>query len=212
MSAVSGESGHIFADNSEFVVYTTDGHPDFQNPKRFVKIETVTFADRPAYMITADNVTPIVAGKHYLTIMNNLQVSQKRIRVQSIECYPKTLGTNNVVIQACVLYNGTTPTLPNGTTLSVLLFNKNNIPNPDPVANPTNHVVAKTGTTNVTFDATRAFGGKSFSLAAGSSQLLFNASAKASAIQLYPNDILTVFGTSSATAGTITTHLIFTLD
>jgi len=212
MSATNGETGHIFSDNSEFVVYSTNNHPDFQSPKRFVKMETVTFGDRPSYVITADNVSPVIAGKHLLTVMNNLQTSQNRIRVQSIECSPKTLGTNNVTIQLCVLFSPTTPTVPNGTTLPVNLFNRNNVPNPDPVANPNNTIVAKTNSTNVTFDANKIYGTKSFSLASGSSNLLFNASAKASAIQLYPNDILTVFETSSATAGTISTTLIFTVD
>src|SRR5688572_11823301 len=194
-------------DGKKLVVFETNQHPDFVGTSINVQ-ETLT-ADIPTYQAVADNVAP-AANKNILSIFNRL--ATKRIRIQEVYVYPRTLANHVVTLQ--LGYINTAPT--GGTDLSILKYAADY---PNNTASP-NDVLVKTGATVSIFQTPAPvtpfiLGGATFSVNTAGIYVVFSGSRNGSAIQLRPGglDGLTLQQTSgTGTTGSLTAHLVFTLD
>lgn len=193
----------LLPDGNRLVVFSTDRHPDFKGT--LVNIQEYVQADIPTYTVVADGISP-GANKNILSVFNNLTVSNKRIRIQEVYVYPKTFANHNITLQLC--YFSTVPTT--GTDISVNQHAADFDENPT-TAN--NRVIAKTGNTD-TVDLTKIFGGNTFSMNVAGTYIIFERKGNGSSIELRPGlDGLSLRQTAgTGTTGTMTTHLVFTLD
>ena len=188
-------------DTKKLIVFETNQHPDFQGT--IVNIQESLTADIPTYQAVADSVSPGL-NKNIIAIFNRL--STKRIRIQSIFVYPRTLANHTITLQ--VGYINSEPT--SGTDLSLI---KHAFDFPNNPAAP-NDVMAKAEATATPL-AGIIFGGSTFSVNVAGKHVLFEASRNSSALQLRPGglDGLVVRQTSGAgTTGSLTVHVVFTLD
>jgi hypothetical protein len=189
-------------DGKKLVVFETNQHPDFSGTS--INIQEVLQADIPTYQIVADNVSPAL-NKNILAIFNRL--ATKRIRIQEVIVYPKTLANHVITLQ--LGYINSVPT--GGTDLTLV---KHSADFPNNVAAP-NDVVAQTGAT-ATPISDIIFGGNTFSVNTAGTYIIFEkGKTNGSAIQLRPGglDGLVLRQTAgTGTTGTITAHMVFTLD
>lgn len=188
-------------DTKKLVVFETNQHPDFGST--VVNIQESLVADIPTYQVVADNISPAL-NKNILCIFNRLQT--KRIRIQSVFVYPRSLANHTVTLQ--LGYINTEPT--GGTDLS-LIKHAADFPN-----NPTapNDVMAKAEAT-VTPLAGIIFGGSTFSVNIAGKYPIFESTRNSSALQLRPgglDGIVVRQTTGSGTTGTLTVQVVFTLD
>lgn len=189
-------------DGKKLVVFETNQHPDFSGTS--INIQEVLNADIPTYSVVADNVSPAL-NKNILAIFNALPT--KRIRIQEVYVYPKSLANHVITLQLGYINSVAT----GGTDLPI---NKLAADFPTPPAAP-NTVIAQTGSTNSPV-AGVIFGGSTFSVNVAGTYIIFEKSRNnGSAIQLRPAGVdgLVLRQTAgSGTTGTITAHLVFTLD
>lgn len=189
-------------DGKRLVVYETDQHPDFSGTS--INIQETLNADIPTYQIVADNIAP-AANKNILSVFNRL--STKRVRIQQVYVYPRTLANHTITLQ--LLYINTLPT--GGTDISLLKHSADFPSNP---AAP-NDLVAKSEATVTPVAGVNPFGGSTFSVNVAGSYVIFESKRNGSALQLRPGglDGLTLRQvTGTGTTGTISAHLILTLD
>jgi hypothetical protein len=189
-------------DGKKLVVFETNQHPDFNGTS--INVQEVLQADIPTYCAVADDVAPAL-NKNIISIFNNLPT--KRIRIQEVYVYPKTLANHVVTLQ--LGYISSNPTT-GGSAISIQKLAAdfpNNPPSP-------NGVEVRTGATGVTPIAGIIFGGSTFSVNTAGTYIIFEKSKNGSAIQLRPTlDGLVLRQTAgSGTTGTLTAHIIFTLD
>lgn len=188
-------------DGKKLVIFETNQHPDF--PATSVNVQESLTADIPTYQVVADSISPGL-NKNIICIFNRL--ATKRIRIQSVFVYPRTLANHTVTLQ--LGYINTLPT--GGTDLS---FVKHAFDFPNNPAAP-NDVVAKAEAT-ATPIAGVIFGGSTFSVNTAGKYPIFEASRNGSALQLRPGglDGITLRQTTgTGTTGTLTAHVVFTLD
>lgn len=188
-------------DGKKLVVYETNQHPDFSGTS--INIQEVLNADIPTYQIVADNIAPAL-NKNILAIFNRL--ATKRIRIQEVYVYPRTLANHVITLQ--LGYINAVPT--GGTDLPLI---KHSADFPNNAASP-NDVVAKAEATASPI-AGQIFGGSTFSVNTAGTYIIFSKTGNGSALQLRAGglDGLVLRQTVGAgTTGTITAHLVFTLD
>jgi hypothetical protein len=189
-------------DGKKLVVFETNQHPDFVGTS--INVQEVLNADIPTYCAVADDVSPAL-NKNIISIFNNLP--SKRIRIQEVYVYPKSLANHIITLQ--LGYINTNPTT-GGTTINIQRFAADFPANP---ASP-NGVEVRTGATGITPTAGVIFGGSTFSVNTAGTYVIFEKARNGSAIQLRPTlDGLVLRQTAgSGTTGTIAAHIIFTLD
>ena len=187
-------------DGTKIIVFTTDQHPDFLG--QTVNINETLVADIPTYTAVADNVAPAL-NKNIITLFNNLPT--KRVRVQEVYVYPRTQAANVITLQ--LGYISTRPT--DGTAITI---NKFAADFPTPPASP-NTVESKTNPT-ATPTAGILFGGQTFSLNTPDKYTIFESRRNSSALQLRPtlDGICLRQTTGAGRSGTLTAHVVFTLD
>jgi hypothetical protein len=189
-------------DGNKFVVFETNQHPDFLGTS--INIQEVLDADIPTYQIVADGITPAL-NKNILSVFNRL--ATKRIRIQEVYVYPKALANHVVTLQ--LMYINTLPT--GGTDLSLV---KHSADFPNNIAAP-NDVVAKAEATATPFSPNIIFGGSTFSVNTAGTYVIFEKTRNGSALQLRSGGVdgLVLRQTVGAgTTGTLTAHMVFTLD
>lgn len=188
-------------DTKKLVVFETNQHPDFLTTS--INIQENLDADIPTYQIVADNIAPAL-NKNILCIFNRL--ATKRIRIQEVSVYPRSLANHVVTLQL-----GYINTLPTGGTDLPLIKHSYDFPNnPD----PPNDLIAKSEAT-VTPVAGFIFGGVTFSVNTAGKYTIFKPERNSSALQLRAGglDGLVVRQvTGSGTTGTLTANMVFTLD
>src|SRR5215211_2381036 len=81
-------------DGKKLVVFETNQHPDFSGTS--INIQETLSADIPTYCAVADDVAPAL-NKNIISIFNN--VASKRIRIQEVYVYPKSLANHVVTLQ-----------------------------------------------------------------------------------------------------------------
>lgn len=188
-------------DGKKLVVFETNQHPDFSGTS--INVQEVLNADIPTYCTVADNIAPAL-NKNIISVFNSLPT--KRIRIQQVYVYPRTLANHVITLQ--LGYINSTPT--GGTTIDVQRLAADF---PAPPAEP-DTVIAKTGNTNTPV-AGVIFGGSTFSVNTAGTYIIFEKGKNGSAIQLRPtglDGIVLRQTAGSGTTGTITAHVIFTLD
>lgn len=188
-------------DTKKLVVFETNQHPDF--PATSVNIQETLIADIPTYTVVADNISPAL-NKNIISIFNNL--ATKRIRIQEVYVYPRTAANNNITLQ--LGYINSAPT--GGTDLNISRFAADfNAPPAAP-----NNVVAQSENTSPNPVANTIFGGITFNLNAAGTHIIFEKKSNYSALQLRPNgqDGITVRQVVGSSTGSISVHVVFTLD
>jgi hypothetical protein len=188
-------------DGKKLVVFETNQHPDFSGTS--INIQETLSADIPTYCAVADNVAPAL-NKNIITLFNNLPT--KRIRIQEVFVYPRSLANHVITLQ--LGYINSTPT--GGTSVDI---NRLAADFPAPPS-PPNTIIAATGAT-ATPVSNILFGGNTFSVNTAGTYIIYEKGKNGSAIQLRPNgqDGIVLRQTSGAgTTGTITAHVVFTLD
>lgn len=188
-------------DGKKLVVFETNQHPDFSGTS--INVQETLGADIPTYSVVADNIAPAL-NKNILSIFNSLPT--KRIRIQQVYVYPKTLANHVITLQLGYIDSVAT----GGTNLTI---NRLAADFPTPPAAP-NTVIAQTGSTNTPV-ANILFGGATFSVNVAGVYNIFQKSTNGSAIQLRAGglDGLVLRQTAGAgTTGTLSVHLVFTLD
>lgn len=196
-----------FPDGSKVVMFSTDQHPDF--PSEIVNIQENLQSDIATYTVVADNISPAL-NKNILSVFNNLPLPPsplaRKIRIQDIFVYPRSLANHTVTLQ--VGYINSVPT--GGTDIDI---QKHAADYANPPALP-DTVVAQTGNTLPNPIAGIIFGGSTFSVNVAGKHTLFEAKRNSSALVLRPNlDGITVRQvTGTGTTGTLTVHLVLTLD
>lgn len=188
-------------DGKKLIVFETNQHPDF--PATTVNVQETLTADIPTYQVVADNIAPAL-NKNILSIFNRLQT--KRIRIQSVFVYPRSLANHTVTLQ--LGYINAEPT--GGTDLTLV---KHAFDFPNNPAAP-DDVVAKAEAT-ATPIAGIIFGGSTFSVNTAGKYSIFEASRNSSALQLRAgglDGIVLRQVTGAGTTGTLTAHVVFTLD
>ena len=187
-------------DGKKLVVFETNQHPDFTGTS--INIQEILHADIPTYCAVADNIAPAL-NKNIISIFNNLPT--KRIRVQEVYVYPKTLANHVVTLQ--LGYINANPT--GGTAVDITRYAADF---PAPPAEP-DTILTMTGAT-ATPVAGLIFGGSTFSVNTAGTYIIFEKSRNGSSIQLRPTlDGLTLRQTAgSGTTGGLTAHIVFTLD
>ena len=188
-------------DGKKMVVFETNQHPDF--PGTSINVQEVLNADIPTYCAVADDIAPAL-NKNIISIFNN--VPTKRIRIQQVYVYPKTLANHVITLQ--LGYINTNP-VTGGTAITVQKLSADFPNNPT----PPNGIEVRTGAT-ATPTPGIVFGGTTFSVNTAGNYTIFEKAKNGSAIQLRPTlDGLVIRQTAGAgTTGTITAHIIFTLD
>ncbi len=188
-------------DSKKLIIFETNQHPDFSGT--VVNIQESLVADIPTYQAVADNIAP-AANKNIIAVFNRL--TSKRIRIQSVFVYPRTLANHTVTLQ--LGYINSEPT--GGTDLTLVRHAADFPANP---AAP-NDVMAKAEAT-ATPTAGIIFGGSTFSVNVAGKYVIFEASRNSSALQLRPgglDGIVLRQVTGAGTTGTLTAHVVFTLD
>ena len=201
-----GEDIHVLPDGKNLLIYKTNQHPDF--PQTEINVNEGLTADLPSYQVVADGIAPSV-NKNILAIFNR---TPKRIRIQSIHCYVKSLGNNNIVVQV-----GYINALPTGGAAAVLGKHAFDFPNNGTA--PNDLVILRDNSPTSAISASPvagiSFGGASFSVNAVGNYNLFMPFRNMSALQLRPNGVegIVIFvPVASSALGTITTHVGLTLD
>lgn len=201
-----GEATQQLPDGKNLLGYTTNQHPDFQGTDIFIN-EGLN-ADIPSYQFVADNVTP-AAGRNILAIFNR---TPKRVRIQNVYCYPRTLAANNITVQ--LGYINALPT--GGTAINAI---KHAFDNPDNPTAPNNLVGLKDNSPTSAITASPIagviFGGATFSVNTAGTYQIFNAVRNTSSLQMRPNSldgIILVVTNASSALGTISAHVSLTLD
>lgn len=188
-------------DTKKLIVFETNQHPDFSGT--VVNIQEALFADIPTYIAVADDIAPAL-NKNIISIWNALPT--KRIRIQSIFVYPRTLANHTVTLQTG--YINSAPT--GGTSITI---NRHAADFAAPPS-PPNTVLAATGAT-ATPIAGVIFGGATFSVNVAGKHILFDVTRNSSALQLRPGGVDGIVlrqTTGAGTTGTLTAHVVFTLD
>jgi hypothetical protein len=188
-------------DGKKLVIFETNQHPDF--PATIVNVQESLTADIPTYQVVADNITPAV-NKNIIAIFSRL--ATKRIRIQKVYVYSRSLAATTVTLQL-----GYINTLPTGGTDLTLIKHAFDFPN-NPAA--PDDVVAKAEST-ATPVAGVIFGGCTMSLNDAVECTVFEASRNGSALQLRPGGVDGIVLRETAgtgTAGALTAHVVFTLD
>lgn len=188
-------------DTKKMVVFETNQHPDFSGTS--INVQETLGADIPTYQVVADNVAPAL-NKNIIAIFN--RIPTKRIRIQEVYVYPRSLANHVVTLQ--LGYINTLPT--GGTDLSLIKHSYDFPNNPDPPSD----LVAKSEAT-VTPIAGYIFGGVTFSVNTAGKYTVFKPEHNASALQLRAGGVDGIVlrqVTGSGTTGTLTAHVVFTLD
>lgn len=201
-----GEDIQILPDGKNLLGYSTNQHPDFAGTDIFIN-EGLN-ADIPTYQFVADGVAA-TTGKNVLAVFNR---TPKRVRIQYVYCYPRTLGNNTVTVQ--LGYINALPT--GGAAINAI---KHAFDNPDNPAAPNNVVALKDNSPTSAIVASPIagviFGGTTFSNNAAGKYDIFNPVRNMSALQLRPNSqdgIILVVSNASSALGTFTSHVGITLD
>lgn len=192
-------------DGKRLVIFETDRHPDFKGT--VINIQETLLADIPSYMVVADNVATAI-NTNLLSVFNNLSATvNKRIRIQHIYCYPRSTAANTVTLQ--VGYSNVSPA--GGTEAN---FTRMAADFDDRPAAP-NTVLTKVGSTTNPI-AGIILGGTTLSLNDSFKTYdLFKKDANYSAIQLRPQpnaEGIIVRQVAGSNTGTLTIHVVFTLD
>lgn len=189
-------------DGKRLVVFETDRHPDFLTT--LVNVQETLKADIPTYMVTADNVAT-ANNSNLLSVFNNL--TSKRIRIQHVYCYPRTTAANTITLQ--IGYSSTSPAGGTEATFSRLAADFDDRP-----AAP-DTVVTKVGSTTNPI-AGVILGGTTLSLNDSFKTYdLFRPVGNSSSIQLRPQpdeEGIIIRQVAGSNTGTITVHVVFTLD
>lgn len=189
-------------DGKKLVVFETNQHPDFIGTS--INIQEVLQADIPTYIATADNVAPAL-NKNIISVFNNLPT--KRIRIQEVYVYPRTLANHIITLQ--LGYINTTPT---GGTAADIIRLAADFP---AVPGAPNTVLAHTGATATPVSGV-LFGGNTFSVNTAGTYVIFEKARNGSAIQLRPQPnaegVVLRQTTGAGATGTLTAHIVFTLD
>ena len=198
------EGFQTLPDNTRLVVFKTSAHPDISGE---VSIQETLKADIPTYQITADAVVP-ASGKNIISVFNN--ISGTRIRVQNVYAYPRASGNNTVCLQ--IGYINSVPLSGTNTLPSTFSAFATDFPvNPPPPSN----IVHMTANTTPAPVAGVILGGNRISLSTPGKYDIFSADdfRNGSALQLKgAQDGIVVKQMDGGTAGTLTCHVIFTLD
>lgn len=189
-------------DGKKVVIFDTNQHPDFQGT--VVNIPEYLYADIPTYTAVANDIAPAL-NKNIISVWN--ANGAKRIRIQSVYVYPFTLAANTITLQ--LLYINAAPT--GGTAINVQRITAD-YPNPPPQPNT---ILAATGATATPATPNVILGGSTFSVNTAGKYVIFEPTRNSSSIQLRPGsqDGVVLRQTSGAgTTGTVTAHVVFTLD
>ena len=188
-------------DGKKLIVFETNQHPDFIGDS--VNINEELKADIPTYTAVADDIAPAL-NKNIISVFNN--VPDKRIRIQEVYVYPRTLANHIITLQ--LGYIGTNPTT-GGSSITIQKYAADFPNNP---ASP-NGIEVRTGAT-ATPTAGIIFGGSTFSVNNPGKYTIFESVRNSSALQLRPtlDGLVLRQVTGSGTTGTITAHVVFTLD
>lgn len=184
-------------DTKKLVVFETNQHPDF--PATSVNVQETLIADIPTYSVVADNIAPAL-NKNIISIFNNL--TTKRIRIQQVYVYPRTAANNTITLQ--LGYINSAPT--GGTDLNIARYAADF---------PTSsNVIAQSENTSPNPIANTLFGGITFNLNTAGTYIIFEKKSNCSALQLRPNgqDGITVRQVVGSATGSISVHVVFTLD
>ena len=190
-------------DGKKLIVFETDRHPDHQGTT--VNIQEVLQADIPTYIVTADGVTPGL-NTNLLTVFNNNNVS-KRIRIQHVYAYSRSSANNTILLQI-----GYSNTVPVGGTEAI--FARLAADFDDRPAAP-NTILTKVGSSTNPV-ANIILGGARITLNAEVRNIdLFRKQSNYSSIQLrgQPNaEGIIIRQVAGSNTGTVTIHVVFTLD
>ena len=191
-------------DGKRLVVFETSSHPDISG---VVNIQETLKADLPTYQVTADAVVP-ASGKNIISVFNN--ISGTRIRVQNVYAYPRASGNNSVCLQ--LGYINSAPVSGAATLASTFTAFATDFPQNPP---PPNNIIHMTANTTPAPVAGVVLGGNRISLSAPDKCDIFSAGdfRNGSALQLKgAQDGIVVKQMDGGTTGTITCHVVFTLD
>ena len=190
-------------DGKRLIVFETDRHPDHQGTS--VNIQEVLGADIPTYIATADNVAT-ANNTNLLSVFNNNAVG-KRIRIQHIYAYPRSNAANTIVLQ--VGYSNTVPA--GGTEADFVRIAADF--DDRPAAPDT--ILTKIGSTTNPIAGT-ILGGAILNLNSDFKNVdLFKKQGNYSAIQLrgQPDEEgIVIRQVAGSNTGTVTIHVVFTLD
>lgn len=190
-------------DGKRLIVFETDRHPDHQGTS--VNIQETLNSDIPTYIVTADGVTPGL-NTNLLTVFNNNAVG-KRIRIQHVYAYSRSNANNTILLQI-----GYTNTVPAGGTEAI--FNRLAADFDDRPAAPDTILTKIGSTTNPVSNI--ILGGARLTLNAEVRNIdLFRKQSNYSAIQLrgQPNaEGIVIRQVAGSNTGTVTIHVVFTLD
>ena len=190
-------------DGKRLIVFETDRHPDHQGTS--VNMQETLGGDIPTYIVTADNVSAS-NNSNILSVFNNNNLG-KRIRIQHVYAYSRTSANNTIVLQ--IVYSSTVPA--GG---SEAIFTRLAADFDDRPATP-NTILTKIGSTTNPV-ANINLGGARINLNADLRNIdLFRKQSNYSSIQLRPQpnaEGIIIRQVAGGNTGTVTVHVVFTLD
>ena len=190
-------------DGKRLIVFETDRHPDHQGT--LVNVQEVLQADIPTYIVTADAVAA-ANNTNLLSVFNNNNVG-KRIRIQHVYAYSRSSANNTILLQI-----GYSNTVPAGGTEAI--FTRLAADFDDRPAAPNTILTKINSTTNPV--ANIILGGARITLNAEVRNIdLFRKQSNYSSIQLRPQpnaEGIVIRQVAGGNTGTVTIHVVFTLD